>query len=123
MLFRRLLWAFCLAVMLANVARVPLGAQSGGNAPAPVAAATAPAPANLGQAYTLSPDKLAKAIALSRIRNILDISESIWGIVVLWLLLAMRGWSGLERWTEKISGKRWVQGVVFFAAFFVITGL
>ena len=37
------------------------------------------------QTYTLPPDKLAKAIALSRIRNILDITGSVWDVVFLWL--------------------------------------
>ena len=39
-------------------------------------------------AYSLPPDKLAKAIAISRIRNIMDIVDGLWGIAVLWLLLA-----------------------------------
>ena len=41
----------------------------------------------------------------------------------LWLLLAARGWAGLESWAQRISSRRWVQGLVFFAAFLVITGL
>ncbi len=75
------------------------------------------------EGYKLPPDKLAKAIALSRIRNILDIAGSVWGIVFLWLLLAVRGWSGLEGWAARRSSRRWVQGLLFFAAFFVITTL
>jgi STE24 endopeptidase len=127
----------CLAVVLASMGRAPLAAQAGGtpqspNSPAAtrpndkapsLGAPTASAEENPQQAYTLPPDKLANAIALSRIRNILDIGGSIWGILFLWMLLAARGWAGLERWAQKISGRRWVQGVVFFAAFFVITGL
>ena len=69
----------------------------------------------------MPPDKLAKAIALSRIRNILDIVGSIWGIVVLWLLLAARGAGRAGRMGAEDLGPRWIQGVVFFAAFLIIT--
>ncbi|MGA3070991.1 MAG: M48 family metallopeptidase, partial [Terracidiphilus sp.] len=75
------------------------------------------------QAYSLPPEKLAKAIALSRIRNILDITGSLWALVFLWLLLAFRGWARIESWVQGISCHRWLQGLLFFAAFFVITTL
>ena len=75
------------------------------------------------QAYTLPPEKLAKAIALSRIRITLGIAGAVWGIVFLWLLLAARAWVAIERWTQRISGRRWVQGLEFFAAFFLVTAL
>ncbi len=87
------------------------------------AAAAAHAPASTQQAYTLPPDKLAKAIALSRIRNILSIAGSIWGLVFLWLTLAKRTWAGLERWAERISRRRWIQGAIFFAAYLMIATL
>ncbi len=82
-----------------------------------------PQSANGSQAYTLPPDKLAKAIALSRIRNMLDIVGSIWGVVVVWLLLETHAAARLEGWAEGTTGKRWIQGVVFFAALLVITAL
>jgi Zn-dependent protease with chaperone function len=118
--------AACWAAFLAGVTQLPSAAQSGANpgaqaAPAEVAPAAAPAaPVNPQEAYTLPPDKLAKAIALSRIRNILDITGSIWGIVFLWLLLSTRAWTGLEGWAQRIAGRRWLQGLVFFAAYFII---
>ncbi len=130
MSLRRYLWlAACGAALLAGMTQLPSAAQSGANpgaqaAPAAVApAAQAAAPANQQEAYTLPPDKLAKAISLSRIRNILNITGSIWGIVFLWLLLATRAWAGVERWAQRISGRRWIQGVVFFAAYFLIMGV
>jgi len=121
---RRLFCVFCLAVLLASMVSVPLAAQNPASpaAPAPTASA-APAQAAPQQAYSLPPDKLAKAIALSRIRNILDLAGSIWGIVFLWLLLASRAWHGIEKWAQAISRLRWVQGLVFFAAYIVITAL
>jgi Zn-dependent protease with chaperone function len=79
--------------------------------------------ANVQQAYTLPPEKLAKAIAISRIRNILGITGSVWGIVFLWLLLATRSLAGLERCAQRISDRRWIQGAIFFAAFLIISAL
>jgi STE24 endopeptidase len=73
------------------------------------------------QAYTLPPEKLAKAIALSRIRDTLAITEGIWGIVFLWLLLSAGTWSRIEGWAQRRAKHRWVQGVLFFFAFFILT--
>jgi Zn-dependent protease with chaperone function len=72
------------------------------------------------QAYHLPPDKLAKAIALSRIRNILHFADEIWGLAVSWLLLATGFAARLEAWVGRLSRKRWVQGLVFFGALIVI---
>jgi STE24 endopeptidase len=122
MSFMRIMAVF----LLAGVALAGVAAQPG---PAPQKAAVAqPAQqqspsASPQQAYNLPSDQLAKAIALSRIRNILDITGSLWGIAVLWLLLATRASAGLEAWTERLTGRRWPQGLLFFAAFFLITTL
>jgi len=75
------------------------------------------------ESYSLPPDKLAKAIAVSRIRNILEIVGSLWGLAVLWLLLTTRAAAGLESWAERVAKHRWVQGVLFFAALTLITTL
>ena len=83
-------------------------------------------PAQLQPAYTLPPAKLAKAIALNRVRLPLEIVASIWSVLVLWLLLSTRAVSGLERWAERLMQRRWAQGLVFFALFITIvtaTGL
>jgi STE24 endopeptidase len=68
-----------------------------------------------GQAYTLPPDKLTKAIALNRIRNVLDIVAGLWGIAVVWLLLATRIAAALEAWAIRTLARRWQQGLLFFA--------
>jgi len=125
MRIRRLMWlAVCTAASLAGITPQILAAQSGATqpVPAPVAAA-AQAPANSQQAYTLAPDKLAKAIALNHIRNVLNIAGSIWGIVFVGLLLAAGAWAAVERWAQRITAKRWVQGLLFFAAFFIISAV
>jgi Zn-dependent protease with chaperone function len=113
----------CSAAFLAGIFPQALAAQTTATpaTPAKVAVA-AQAPANQ-QAYTLPPDKLAKAIAISRIRNILDITGSVWGVVFVGLLLATRSFAGLEKWVEGVSGRRWVQGVIFFAAYLIIGAL
>ena len=110
--------------LLGGLASLPANAQSGPSPAVPMQTATSvSAPASSHDAYTLSPDKLAKAIALSHIRITLDIAGAVWGLVFLWLLLATRGWATIERWMQWISSRRWVQGLVFFAAFFMVTTL
>jgi Zn-dependent protease with chaperone function len=128
MTFRRaFLPLVCSLALLAVWTIAPLAAQESTAQDQPAAqssggTATQQAPpSNQQPAYTLPPDKLAKAIEISRIRDILNIAGSIWGIVFLWILLAARGWAGIERWAQKISGKRWVQGLVFFAVFFIVS--
>jgi STE24 endopeptidase len=92
----------------------------------PVLASTTPSstaaqPAQ--QAYSLPPDKLAKAIVLGRIRTALDIAGSLWGLAVLWLLLASRWAARLAAWTERLLHRRWMQGLLFFAVFLLATTL
>jgi Zn-dependent protease with chaperone function len=125
---RRLLSLLSLCTLFAGLAPLPLAAQAGAGSQNPSATSTQQnAQANTQQAYKLPPDKLAKAIALSRIRNILDIVGSIWGIVFLWLLLATQVWArieaGIEAWAQRTAGRRWLRGLLFFAAFFLITTL
>ena len=112
------LLSFSLTLLLACLAPSLCPAQPTPSQPATVQAApaTTQPPA---QAYTLPPDKLAKAIALNRIRDIMDIVSGLWGIGVLWLLLAMRTAAQLEAWAHRISARRWLQGLIFFAVLLV----
>ena len=95
----------------------------------PVAAQSAPAASTIqpqpqpAQAYTLPPDKLAKAIALDRIRNILNIAGSVWSLIFLWLLLATRAAAAIEAWAGRMFRRRWLQGLLFFAVFLVLITL
>lgn len=90
-------------------------------------AQTAPAPgpeqaqAAAEQAYHLPPDKLAKAVTLNKIRLTLEIAGTLWGLAVLWILLASGAAARLDHWTQRILKRRWMQGLLFFACFFVIT--
>lgn len=120
----RCLLVACSVVLAVGVNSLPVTAQT---APSPAAssptAITSSASAPSHDAYTLPPDKLAQAIALSRIRITLDFAGSLCGLVFLWLLLATRGWAAIEHWMQWVSSRRWVQGLVFFAAFFMLTTL
>jgi STE24 endopeptidase len=120
------LLAACFTVLLAAVAprtgrgpRAAVQANQGHANQTQSLAATQPTQ----QAYSLPADKLAKAIALSRIRNILDPVEGLWGVVFLWLLLASRVAAGLDAWAKRVLKLRWLQGVLFFAVFLSIATL
>jgi len=69
---RRRLLPVCLAILFSCLAPRLCIAQQ---APAEPAAAKAAPAGPVTQAYTLPPDKLAKAIAINRIWNILDKSD------------------------------------------------
>jgi Zn-dependent protease with chaperone function len=90
---------------------------------APQTATLPEAQANQKEAYQLPPDKLAKAVAISRIRNVMDIVNGLWGIAFLWLLLATGIAARLEDWAKGLSQRRWIQGAIFFTAFLVISTL
>jgi STE24 endopeptidase len=72
------------------------------------------------QAYSLPPEKLAEAKALNRIRLWVAIAGSVWGLIVLWLLLAMGTATRLDVWTRETLRPRWVQGVGFYGIVLVI---
>jgi STE24 endopeptidase len=75
------------------------------------------------QAYSLPPDKLAQAIALNRIRVAVAIAGSVWGLIVLWALLASGTATRLDVWTRETLKPRWIQGVGFFGIVLVALAL
>ncbi len=111
----------CLFILLGAAGARFAGAQSSPTSPPPAQAQTQAPQHQPEQAYSLPPDKLAKAKTLNRIRITLDIAGSLWGLVFLWWLLASRNAARLESWTQRRSRRRWVQGMFFFSAFLVIT--
>lgn len=115
-LARRALVCFILIVVVTAAGRF-----APAQAPAQPSSAQAQAQPHSEQAYSLPPDKLAKAKTLNKIRLTLDIAGTFWGLLVLWWLLASRFAARLSDWTKTKTGRRWVQGLLFFAAFTVIT--
>jgi STE24 endopeptidase len=110
---RRWLAALCLILLVGWVGAAVCPAQAA--APQAAAQATPARDQPAGQAYTLPPDKLAKAITMSRTFNVLDIVAGLWGIVFVGLLLATRAAAGLEDWVRGLFRPDWLQGLVFFA--------
>jgi Zn-dependent protease with chaperone function len=121
---QRAVVGFVLIVLVLAVAPFA-GAQAPPASPPPVPGQTQAQPTqpHSEQAYSLPPDKLLKAKALNKIRLALDIGGAVWGLLVLWWLLASRAAARLERWTQRKTSRRWVQGLLFFAAFILITTL
>lgn len=64
-------------------------------------------------AYSLPPEKLARAIAYSRIRTILGFVSSGWSILSLLLLLGLGVIAKMRDLAVNLSRNRWVQGFVF----------
>jgi len=122
MFVRRTLPMLCLVLLLTGLTE---RLCSGQPAPAQTASASTAAPAQPAstQAYSLPPDKLAKAITLSHISLALEIVGSLWGLAFLWLLLSLRWAAGLAAWTERLLHRRLLQGLLFFAVYLVIGAL
>jgi Zn-dependent protease with chaperone function len=79
-------------------------------------------------AYTLAPEKLQKAIALDRLRMVLEIGGTLWTPVQLGLLLALRVVARMRDLavglaTRLARGNRWVQGPGFVLLLLLALGL
>jgi len=72
-------------------------------------------------AYFLPPEKLARAIAYSRIRVILDFLGSGWEILQLVLLLALGVVAWMRNVAVNLSRNRWVQGFTFLLLLLAVT--
>jgi Zn-dependent protease with chaperone function len=86
-------------------------------------AATARASESSGPAYTLPPDKLARAIALNRTAVRLHFIDAIASILVLWLLLQLGVIAKYRDWAASTARSRFVQGLIVFPLFFITTWL
>jgi Zn-dependent protease with chaperone function len=120
---RRLLPVLCLAFLFSGLnshGKTALPSTPVQTAPS---STTVPAQPATAQAYSLPPAKLVKAIALGRIRHSLGLASSLWELFLLWLLLATRWAAGLAAWAERLSRRRWLQGLLFFAAVLIVTAL
>ncbi len=67
--------------------------------------------------YSLPPDKLTKAYALYLLDGALYFVTTLWGFVVLWLMLRTRFGPHLRDWAERLSWRRIVQAIVVMCLF------
>jgi Zn-dependent protease with chaperone function len=74
-------------------------------------------------AYSLPPDKLAKAIALNHAEILLDGARLIWGFVSLLLILQLGVASWLNRFSARFTPKPWLQGFIFLPLLLLLTSL
>ena len=74
-------------------------------------------------AYTLPPDKMAKAVTLSHTRSTLHFTGAAWGIVSLWLILQLGLAARMRNVANNLSSNRWAQGLAFTLQFLILTTL
>ena len=115
--FRRIVFAGTVGVLLA-VSGAGALAQTGKTKPPPeneLQQVQEKQQPHSEQAYSLSPEKLAEAKALNRIRVWVAVAGSVWGLIVLWALLASGTATRLDVWTRETLRPRWMQGIGYFA--------
>lgn len=116
---RRIVFGGTLAVLL-GLSAAGARAQVGTDTTKPAPQVETKARPHSEQAYALPPEKLAEAKALNRIRVWVAIAGSVWGLIVLWALLATGTATRLDVWTRETLRPRWVQGIGFFAVVLVV---
>ncbi len=98
---------------------VPAVAKTAPQASAPPGATETTATARTQapiQQYSLPPEKLRQALALSQTGRRLFFAEFVWGIVVL-LIVLRSGWAAKFRdWAERASGRKVLQATIFCPA-------
>ncbi len=104
-----------LTVLIAlSAAAVPAPASkpSQSSNSAPTRAAAEPQPAKVTE-YTLPPEALARARALYETHTVLDLGETGFGIIVLWLILRLRVGPALRDLAERASNNGFAQTAIF----------
>jgi Zn-dependent protease with chaperone function len=74
-------------------------------------------------AYTLPSDKLAKAVRLAHIRNVIEFGSTAWTLFFVWLTLHLRWAAALRDRAAAITDRRWLQGLLFIPAFLLLLSL
>jgi Zn-dependent protease with chaperone function len=74
-------------------------------------------------AYTLPPDKLAKAVALGRTGRTLELTGELWLLGQLVLLLVVGAVARMRDWAVGLSKNRWAQGFSFVFLLLLATHL
>ncbi len=74
-------------------------------------------------AYTLPPDKLAKAEALKHTRYFFYFVDAAWGVLMLVLILQLRVAARMRDLANNLSRNKWTQGWVFLLQLLLVTTL
>lgn len=74
-------------------------------------------------AYTLPPDKLAKSVGISRFYDSLYFIRTVWGMVVLFLILQLGIAARMRAIAVNWSANRWAQGSAFMFQFLLLITL
>lgn len=70
--------------------------------------------------YTLPPDKLAKALALAHAHTLAYFGGMAWTVGALWVLLRLHAGAAIAGLAAKVSGRKWLQGLVVAPAWLLI---
>lgn len=108
----KLLGFLCLLVLCLGISSQKTTAQTAASPSATPAAARADAATQTTQ-YTLPPDKLAKSTALYDLRGKLRIIDTAYSLIVLLAILFLGVAAKYRDWAEKVSGRRFVQALIF----------
>jgi STE24 endopeptidase len=95
------------------VAAAILGLAALGGIPEPPGEASSAVVDGAARPYQLSPEKLAQAIALGRIRNSLHFGSELWNVGILCLLLSTGAAASMGKWAMARTHRRWLQGCIF----------
>jgi STE24 endopeptidase len=120
LVFAALLFAFCFHSLRAE-AQAPPGPippvaqqEASPATPQPATPGAAPqvAPQKITE-YTLPPDLYKKTERLSKIRLFFEIGGTIYGLIVLWLILRLKIAPKYRTWAERAASNLFVQALVF----------
>ncbi len=117
----RLRTLLLLLLTLLPLAAQPAHASILGDKTTPTEAAAIAAADNDHTAYTLPPDKLAKAQALSRFRTLNHFGGALWGIVSLFLILQLGIAARIRNVAVNLTRNRWAQGYIFLLLFILLS--
>ena len=74
-------------------------------------------------AYTLSPEKLSKAVEISRLYDTMYFAAAAWGMLALWLILEFGIAARMRSAALHLSGSRWIQCFAFACELLLLTTL
>jgi len=110
-------------LLLLLLTLLPLAPMAAHAATTPTEAAAIAAAENDHTAYTLPPDKLAKAEHLGTFRTVSHFGGALWGIVSLVLILQLGIAARFRNVANNLSKNRWAQCFIFFFLFVLLATL